>query len=115
MAAKAVAQLTGTNPSANQHYRRWFGFNSALFDFMGGLPLYNAVTMHSDGIRTTLAAPCFIPLPLTYDLTGTGCRPGWFAYTYPNARTVWLCSRFWIAPLFAVPDRHRCLPHPGHK
>ena len=26
----------------------------------------------------------------TYDITGSGCRSGWFAYTYKRAATIWL-------------------------
>jgi hypothetical protein len=32
---------------------------------------------------------------ITYNLTGNGCKPSWYAYTYKGSRTIWLCTGFW--------------------
>jgi len=34
----------------------------------------------------------------TYDLSGSGCQSGWFAYTHKGDTTIWLCGNFWAAP-----------------
>src|SRR4029079_17384056 len=34
----------------------------------------------------------------TYNLTGSGCTTGVYAYTYKGTSTIWFCDAFWSAP-----------------
>jgi peptidyl-Lys metalloendopeptidase len=33
----------------------------------------------------------------TYNLAGSGCESGVFAYTYKGTSTIWFCDAFWSA------------------
>lgn len=48
---------------------------------------------------------------VTYDLTGTGCKSGWFAYTYKGDRTVWLCSNYLSASQIGTDCKFGTLVH----
>lgn len=51
------------------------------------------VTNNFMDIRTTMEGET-----ITYNLTGSGCQAGWYAYTFHGSRTVYLCEAFWTAP-----------------
>jgi hypothetical protein len=66
-------------------YKEWFGaFDAARF---------NKVKGDYTAVKTRLETVQF-----TYNLTGSGCKPGVFAYTYKGTSTVWFCDAFWDAP-----------------
>lgn len=66
-------------------YLDWFGTHSAA--------RFKKVKDTYTTVRDIMDAKTF-----TYNLTGTGCKPGWFAYTYKGTTTIWLCGGFWNAP-----------------
>ncbi|MGN6110625.1 MAG: M35 family metallo-endopeptidase, partial [Kofleriaceae bacterium] len=103
MVAKALAQLNGINPSVNFQYQRWFGANTQMLPvFNSQWMTYDVVIGHFASIRSILNFPTF-PIQ-TYNLTGAGCKLSTFGYTYSGARTIWLCSRYWPAPIYGAPD-----------
>lgn len=68
----------------NANYVEWFGtFDNTRL---------SVVTANFTTIRDRMHDTTF-----TYDLSGTGCEPGVFAYTYKGATTVWMCESFWSA------------------
>ena len=77
---EALAEL-----SNNRRYREWFGaHNATRFARVRGVHM----TVRDEMKNETY----------TYDLTGTGCQSGWFAYTYKGSSTIWFCGSFWSAP-----------------
>jgi hypothetical protein len=80
------------------HYVEYFGsFKQARFDKVKGK--YEKVTTRMEGET------------FTYDLTGTGCRPNWFAYTHKGDTTIWLCDLFWSAPPSGVDSQDGTVVH----
>jgi hypothetical protein len=76
----------------------WFGaFNAARF---------GTARSNLQSIYNVLSSET-----LKYDLTGTGCKSSWYAYTYKGARTVWLCNGFWNAPFAGTDCRYGTLVH----
>jgi peptidyl-Lys metalloendopeptidase len=47
----------------------------------------------------------------TYDLTGTGCRSGVFAYTFKCGTTIWFCGAFWAAPATGTDSKAGTVVH----
>ena len=47
----------------------------------------------------------------TYDLTGTGCGSGVFAYTYRGTTTIWMCDAFWSAPATGTDSKAGTMVH----
>jgi len=89
-AALAADQLNAAAAGGDLRYPTWFG----AFD----QGRYDAVMSHFTDIARIL-----VTVQVTYDFTrvspaGYSCRPGDFAFTYRNARTVWLCGGFLAAP-----------------
>jgi hypothetical protein len=48
---------------------------------------------------------------VTYDLTGSGCQPSYFAYTHKGDRTVWLCNQYFGAPQIGIDSKFGTLDH----
>jgi hypothetical protein len=69
----------------NARYREWFGAYSAA--------RFNKVKAAYTKIRNRMRTVTF-----TYDLSGAGCKSGWFAYTHKGDTRIWLCGSFWTAP-----------------
>lgn len=65
-------------------YVTWFGEHSNL--------RMARVAQNYKTLKETMERKAF-----TLDLSGEGCRPGIFAYTYHGASTMWLCSAYWRA------------------
>jgi hypothetical protein len=97
-AALAAGQLNAGPASTNALYQTWFG----AFD----QGRYDNVTKHYTDIGNTLLSE-----QVTYDLTGSGCQSGWFAYTHKGDRTVWLCSAYLSAPQIGTDCKFGTLVH----
>jgi hypothetical protein len=74
----------------NARYKEWFGAYTAA--------RLNKVKSAFTKIRDRMKTVAF-----TYDLSGAGCKSGWFAYTHKGGTTIWFCGAFWTAPA-AGPD-----------
>jgi len=73
------------NITKDAKYKTWFGaYTKARF---------NRVKKNYKNIRADFENAQF-----TYDLSGKGCDPGDYAYTYPGTKTISLCNSFWLAP-----------------
>jgi len=96
--ALAVQQLQGTAGASNTLYDDWFG----TFD----QGRYDTVTDHYADISKVLETET-----VTYDITGTGCQPSYFAYTYSGSRTVWLCNQYHNAPQIGTDCKFGTLVH----
>lgn len=97
-AASCMGQLHGTPNDTNTLYDEWFGaFDQTRFD---------TVVKHFSDIYDVLQNE-----QVTYDLTGTGCDPSVYAYTYKGVRTVWLCSKYLSAPQTGTDSKSGTLIH----
>jgi peptidyl-Lys metalloendopeptidase len=47
----------------------------------------------------------------TYDLTGSGCKSGWYAYTHKGDNTIWACEAFWRAPATGTDSKAGTVVH----
>jgi peptidyl-Lys metalloendopeptidase len=65
-------------------YQEWFGAHTAA--------RFKKVTSVYTKVRDRMKSVVF-----TYDLSGSGCQSGWFAYTHKGDTTIWLCGSFWVA------------------
>jgi hypothetical protein len=97
-AAASALQLSTTTASTNALYKDWFG----AFD----QGRYDEVTDNFGDINKTLETET-----VTYDHTGSGCGASWFAYTYPNTKTVWLCNSYLSAPQVGTDCKFGTLIH----
>ncbi|WP_193776779.1 M35 family metallo-endopeptidase [Streptomyces sp. E2N166] len=97
-AEMSVYQLLFVAGATNTMYAEWFGTYDAA--------RYASVRQHYTDISAVIAGQT-----VTYDLTGTGCQPGWYAYTYRNTRKVWFCSGFWSAPLTGEDSKFGTVVH----
>ncbi|MFI0404813.1 hemopexin repeat-containing protein [Actinomadura sp. 3N508] len=97
-AETVMRQLDWTPGAANALYQEWMG----AFD-----------TGRHAIVRQHFADSCSVVTgqTVTYDLSGTGCTPGTFAYTYKNTRKIWLCSQFWPAPATGVDSKFGTMVH----
>ncbi|PBC71231.1 hemopexin [Streptomyces sp. TLI_235] len=95
---EARHQLAWTSGPGNTVSTEWFGAYDAA--------RYSTVSTHLTDICAVIAGQT-----ITYDLTGTGCNPGWFAYTYKGTRKVWLCSSFWSAGATGTDSKFGTLVH----
>jgi hypothetical protein len=76
----AILASLGNNPN----FSEWFGtFDTARFN-----SVKNNYTAVRDRMQDTT---------ITYNLSGDGCEPGVFAYTFKGTTTVWMCEAFWQA------------------
>lgn len=92
----AVAALASLANDA--HYKEWFGSHTAA--------RLNKVKATYTSVKTRLENTTF-----TYDLTGTGCQSGWYAYTYKDATTIWFCGAFWNAPATGTDSKAGTVVH----
>jgi peptidyl-Lys metalloendopeptidase len=97
-AARCANQLQVTTPNANKLYVEWFG----AFD----QSRYDAVKKHYTDISNVPNSEL-----VTYDLTGTGCKPSYFSYTYQGDRTVWLCAQYLSVPEIGTDCKFGTLVH----
>lgn len=97
-ASLSAAQLKATTGSTNTLHQEWFG----TFD----QGRYDSVTKHYTDISNVLDTE-----QVTYDLTGTGCQPSYFAYTHKGDRTVWLCNQYLNAPQIGTDCKFGTLIH----
>jgi hypothetical protein len=97
-AALAADQLRNTTASSNGLYETWFG------NFDQGR--YDTLTEHYEHINNVLLTE-----QVTYDLTRTGCKPSWYAYTYSGSRTVWLCAGYFNAQQIGTDCKFGTLVH----
>lgn len=82
----------------NANYTEWFGvFDNARF---------NAVKNNYTLVRDRMQDTTF-----TYDLSGAGCTPGVFAYTYKGTTKVWMCGAFWTAPTLGTDSKAGTVVH----
>jgi Lysine-specific metallo-endopeptidase/Hemopexin len=94
-----VNELAGwTARTDNSTYTVWFGADSTS--------RYATVQDHYGKIRGALAND-----EITYDLSGSGCQAGWYAYTHKNTRKIWLCGAFWTAGATGVDSKFGTLVH----
>jgi len=99
--AQSIASLAASRLVAEEVdalYATWFG----EFD----QNRYEAVTRHYEQIDGALTTR-----QLNYNLTGEGCKPGIFAYTYFGHDTVWLCSAYMEAPETGSDSKFGTLVH----
>ncbi|MGW1374426.1 M35 family metallo-endopeptidase [Streptomyces sp. NPDC002446] len=94
----SMHQLMWVAGVANAHSKEWFGAHDA--------GRYATVQQHYVDISGVVAGQT-----VTYDLTGTGCQPGWYAYTYKNTRKIWLCSGFWSAAATGTDSKFGTVVH----
>jgi hypothetical protein len=80
-AALAASQLAAGPASTNTLYQTWFG----AFD----QGRYDEVTKDYNDISNNLLSN-----QVTYDLSGSGCQPDYFAYTHKGDSTIWLCNLY---------------------
>ncbi|MGW2086284.1 M35 family metallo-endopeptidase [Streptomyces sp. NPDC001880] len=97
-AESSMRQLMWVAGAANTHSTEWFGAHDAA--------RYATVRQHYIDISAVVAGQT-----VTYDLTGTGCQPGWYAYTYKNTRKIWLCSSFWSAAATGTDSKFGTVVH----
>lgn len=76
----AMLASLGNNPN----FSKWFG----IFD----TTRFNSVNNNYTAIRDRMQ-----DTTITYNLSGDGCEPGVFAYTFKGTTTVWMCEAFWRA------------------
>ncbi|MGA5599669.1 M35 family metallo-endopeptidase [Streptomyces griseoincarnatus] len=86
LAGKARDKLLYADTS--RLYQKWFGANLRPFSWF---PSHKEmVTMNFDKINDRLNSW----MPVTYDLTRTGCSPGDHAWTVTNSSYIYLCQGF---------------------
>lgn len=80
----AITKQALTNLRNDSNYKEWFGsYTTSRF---------NQVKKVYKSVVTAMESSQF-----TYNLTGDGCQPNWFAYTYKGTTTIWFCGGFWSA------------------
>lgn len=79
LCVKALAGL-----AKNARYVEWFGAHTTV--------RFNKVKLNYTAVKTRMET-----IQFTYDLTGSGCGSGVFAYTYKGTSTIWFCDQFWAA------------------
>ena len=79
-------------------YKEWFG-NHTVGRFNKAKSVYTKI--HERMTSTSF----------TYNLTGVGCQSGWFAYTYKDSTTIYLCGAFWAAPQNGTDSKAGTLVH----
>lgn len=97
MLLQSIADLPNDN---TQNYLTWFGVpDDVRFAQVTGT--YNKIEAYMEDAGN----------PLTYDLSGTGCPDGVFAYTTLGGYTIWPCSLFWTAPALGDDSQAGTLIH----
>lgn len=80
--ALCTAALAGL--ADGPQYVEWFGVHTAT--------RLNKVKANYAAVKKRMETVEF-----TYNLTGSGCTAGVFAYTYKRTTTIWYCDAFWSA------------------
>ena len=91
-----VAALTGLGNTAQ--YQEWFGAHTPS--------RFTKVKLALTKIRDRMNTVTF-----TYDLTGAGCKSGWFAYTHKGDTTIWFCGAFWAASATGTDSKAGTIVH----
>ena len=94
----ALAQAALSSLKNNAPYAEWFGLHSQT--------RFQVVHDHYSKIISDMEQK-----PFTYDLTGQGCRPGVYAYTYKNTTTIWMCDQFWKSPATGTDSKAGTIVH----
>jgi hypothetical protein len=81
----ALTSTVLSNMANNADYKTWFGAFTKL--------RFKKVKTDYQKIKNDFENKEF-----TYDLSGTDCDSGDYAYTFKGTTTIWLCSSFWSAP-----------------
>jgi len=79
LCVKALASLVD-----DARYVEWVGAHT--------LKRFNKVKINYTAVKTRMESVQF-----TYNLSGSGCGSGVFAYTYKGTSTIWFCDQFWAA------------------
>ena len=82
----------------NARYKEWFGAHTAT--------RFNQVKAVLTKIRDRMKTVTF-----TYDLSGSGCQSGWYAYTHKGDTTIWFCGQFWAAPATGTDSKAGTMVH----
>lgn len=91
-----VKALAGLGNDA--HYVEWFGKYTSV--------RFKKVQSNYTAVKTRMETVQF-----TYDLSGTGCESGVFAYTYKKTSTIWFCDQFWAAPATGTDSKAGTVVH----
>lgn len=94
--ALCLAALAGLANDA--HYVEWFGAYTAA--------RFNTVKANYTAMKRRLETVQF-----TYNLTGSGCTSGVFAYTYKGTSTIWFCDAYWQAPATGTDSKAGTVVH----
>ena len=98
----ALAAAALTHHKKGSRYTEWFGKYAAS--------RFKRVKDNYTKIKRDMETKTF-----TYDLTGTGCQPSWFAYTHIGTTTIWMCGAFWTAPQNGTDSKAGTIVHEhGH-
>ena len=92
----AKAALAGL--AKDSRYKLWFGAYSKT--------RFNKVKSHYTKVVNRMETTEF-----TYNLTGSGCDSGVYAYTYKGTSTIWFCDAFWAAPDTGTDSRAGTVVH----
>jgi peptidyl-Lys metalloendopeptidase len=91
-----IAALAGLAHDAR--YVEWFGaFTQTRL---------NKVKAHYTAVKVRMETVTF-----TYNLTGSGCTSGVYAYTYKGTSTIWFCDAFWDAPATGTDSKAGTVVH----
>jgi peptidyl-Lys metalloendopeptidase len=93
LAQAALAGLQNDNV-----YAEWFGVNTQT--------RFQSVRDHYAKIVNDIEQKEF-----TYDLTGTGCQSGVYAYTYKGSTTIWTCDQFWASASIGIDSKAGTVVH----
>jgi len=94
----ALAVKALNNLSNDAQYKEWFGAHTN--------GRFQTVKDNYTKIKDGMESETF-----TYDLTGSGCKSGWFAYTYKGTTTIWMCGAFWNAPATGTDSKAGTVVH----
>ncbi len=82
----------------NPQYKEWFG----AYTVARSNKVKTVLTKIRDRMKT---------VAFTYDLSGAGCKSGWFAYTHKGDTTIWFCGAFWSAPATGTDSKAGTVVH----
>jgi peptidyl-Lys metalloendopeptidase len=82
----------------NPRYVEWFGTHTTT--------RFNKSKSNFAAVKKRMETVVF-----TYNLSGSGCGRGVFAYTYKGTSTIWFCDQFWAAPANGTDSRAGTVLH----
>lgn len=91
-----TAALAGL--AIDARYKEWFGAHTAV--------RFNKVKANYAAVKKLMETVQF-----TYNLSGSGCSPGVYAYTYKGTTTIWFCDAFWSAPTTGTDSKAGTVVH----